>query len=42
MTPCPDFANLEVDTTAKEAASQKAYENFMAESKQNKAVKKKK
>merc|ERR1719208_578589 len=31
-----DFANLEADTTATEAASQKAYEDFMTESKKNK------
>mmetsp|Transcript_85560 Transcript_85560/g.164730 ORF Transcript_85560/g.164730 Transcript_85560/m.164730 type:complete len:309 (+) Transcript_85560:1290-2216(+) len=37
-----DFANLEADTTASEEASQKAYEDFMAESKKNKSVKEKK
>merc|ERR1711953_1530261 len=37
-----DFANLEADTTATEEASQKAYEDFMAESKKNKSVKEKK
>merc|ERR1719410_2201202 len=37
-----DFANLEAETTATEAASQKAYEDFMAESKKNKSVKEKK
>lgn len=37
-----DFANLEADTTAAEEASQKAYEDFMAESKKNKSVKEKK
>merc|ERR1719360_161003 len=37
-----DFANLEADTTATEAANQKAYEDFMIESKKNQAVKEKK
>merc|ERR1719297_678080 len=37
-----DFANLEADTTAAEEAAQKAYEDFMAESKKNQAVKEKK
>jgi len=37
-----DFANLEADTTATEEASQKAYEDFMAESKKNQSVKDKK
>jgi len=37
-----DFANLEADTTATEAASQKAYEEFMVESKKNESVKEKK
>merc|ERR1719242_1790156 len=37
-----DFANLKAETTATEAASQKAYEDFMAESKKNKSVKEKK
>merc|ERR550514_1665414 len=36
-----DFANLEADTTAAEAASQKAYEDFMTDSKRTKAVKSK-
>eukprot|EP00415_Alexandrium_ostenfeldii_P001436 UN1436 len=34
-----DFANLEADTQATEVESQKAYNDFMAESKKNKAVK---
>mmetsp|Transcript_10056 Transcript_10056/g.25165 ORF Transcript_10056/g.25165 Transcript_10056/m.25165 type:complete len:734 (-) Transcript_10056:75-2276(-) len=34
-----DFATLEADTTAAEAASQEAYERFMVESKKNKATK---
>merc|ERR1719401_683224 len=34
-----DFANLEADTSAAEAASAEAYERFMVESKKNKAVK---
>merc|ERR1719242_769345 len=37
-----DFANLEAETSATEEASQKAYEEFMAESKKNKSVKEKK
>merc|ERR1719166_114532 len=37
-----DFANLEADTTAAEEAAQKAYEDFMAESKKNQAGKEKK
>merc|ERR1719464_1329575 len=37
-----DFANLEADTTAAEEAAQTAYEDFMAESKKNQAVKEKK
>jgi septal ring factor EnvC (AmiA/AmiB activator) len=37
-----DFANLEADTTAAEEAAQKAYEDFVAESKKNQAVKEKK
>merc|ERR550539_153495 len=37
-----DFANLEAETTASEASNQKAYEEFMAESKKNKSVKEKK
>merc|ERR1740123_2458168 len=37
-----DFANLEADTTATEEANQKAYEEFMTESKKNKSVKEKK
>merc|ERR1719410_452669 len=37
-----DFANLEADTKATEEASQKAYDDFMAESKKNKSVKEKK
>jgi len=37
-----DFANLEADTSAAEAANQKAYEEFMTESKKNKSVKAKK
>merc|ERR1719346_281872 len=37
-----DFANLEADTNATEEANQKAYEDFMAESKKNKSVKEKK
>merc|ERR1719421_1375810 len=36
-----DFANLEADTTAAEAASQKAYDGFMTDSKRAKAVKSK-
>jgi len=34
-----DFANLEADTKAAEASSQRAYEEFMSESMKNKAVK---
>merc|ERR1719492_49503 len=34
-----EFANLEADTKAAEAASQRAYDNFMVESKRNQAVK---
>jgi regulator of replication initiation timing len=34
-----DFANLEADTKAAEAASQTGYDNFMTESKKSKAVK---
>jgi len=34
-----DFATLEADTSAEEAASQEAYERFMVESKKSKAVK---
>merc|ERR1719414_2477885 len=34
-----DFANLEADTKAAEATSQRAYEEFMTESKRSKAVK---
>merc|ERR1719188_46860 len=34
-----DFARLEADTTAAEAASQKAYDEFMIDSKRSKAVK---
>jgi len=37
-----DFANLEAETIATEEASQKAYEDFMTESKKNKSVKEKK
>merc|ERR1740122_738477 len=37
-----DFATLEADTSAAEAASQKAYDEFMVESKRNQAVKEKK
>jgi len=37
-----DFANLDADTSAAEAANQKAYEEFMTESKKNKSVKAKK
>jgi len=37
-----DFANLEADTVATEAANQKAYDAFMVESKKNKSVKEKK
>jgi len=37
-----DFANLEAETTATEEANQKAYEEFMTESKKNKSVKEKK
>jgi hypothetical protein len=37
-----DFSNLEADTKASEAASQKAYDGFMTESKRNKATKSKK
>merc|ERR1712008_485622 len=37
-----DFANLEAETTASEEANQKAYEEFMTESKKNKSVKEKK
>merc|ERR1719158_2341895 len=37
-----DFANLEADTKAAEAKSQESYEDFMAETKKNKAVKMKK
>merc|ERR1719310_82486 len=36
-----DFANLEADTTAAEAASQKQYEDFMVDMKRTKAVKSK-
>merc|ERR1719355_268573 len=36
-----DFANLEADTAAAEAESQKAYEDFMTDSKRTKAVKSK-
>merc|ERR1719352_2214558 len=34
-----DFANLEADTMAAEAASQKAYDDFMTDAKRTKAVK---
>merc|ERR1719456_2126109 len=34
-----DFANLESDTMASEAMSQKAYEDFMTDAKRTKAVK---
>jgi hypothetical protein len=37
-----DFANLEADTTAAETASQKAYDEFLTESKKNKALRNKK
>jgi len=37
-----DFANLQADTKASEAASQEAYEDLMVESKKNKAMKEKK
>jgi len=37
-----DFSNLEADTKASEASSQKAYDGFMVESKKNKATKLKK
>merc|ERR1719191_1251087 len=37
-----DFANLEADTEASEAASQKSYDEFMVESKKNKKMKEKK
>jgi septal ring factor EnvC (AmiA/AmiB activator) len=37
-----DFANLEAETTASEEANQKAFEEFMTESKKNKSVKEKK
>jgi len=37
-----DFSNLEADTKANEAASQKAYDGFMVESKKNKAMKSRK
>jgi len=37
-----DFANLEADTKAAEAASQEAYDSFAVESKKNKAMKLKK
>merc|ERR1719473_2256106 len=37
-----DFANLEADTNAAEAASQKAFDGFMTESKKSKAVKERK
>jgi len=37
-----DFANLEADTSAAEAAAQKAYERFMVECKESKATKEKK
>merc|ERR1719506_2618241 len=37
-----DFVNLEADTKAAEAKSQQTYEDFMTESKKNKAVKLKK
>merc|ERR1719450_1879753 len=37
-----DFANLEADTKAAEAAAQKAYDRFMVESKKTKATKSKK
>merc|ERR1719359_676856 len=37
-----DFTNLEADTKAAEAASQKAYDGFMVESKKNKAMKERK
>merc|ERR1719379_271772 len=37
-----DFENLEAETKAAEAASQKAYDDFMVESKKNKATKEKK
>merc|ERR1719456_160912 len=36
-----DFANLEADTSAAEVASQKAYDDFMTDSKRTKAVKSK-
>merc|ERR1719491_2913009 len=36
-----DFSNVIADTTAAEASSQTAYEDFMAESKKNKAMKEK-
>merc|ERR1719473_2157632 len=34
-----DFANVQADTKAEEASAQKAYEDFMTESKKNKAMK---
>merc|ERR1719456_1748156 len=37
-----DFANLEADTKANEAAGQKAYDDFMVDSKRTKATKQKK
>merc|ERR1719379_474890 len=37
-----DFENLEAETKAAEAASQKAYDDFMVESKKNKATKERK
>jgi len=36
-----DFANVEADTTAAEAEAQKAYDDFMTDSKRTKAVKSK-
>merc|ERR1719291_1133722 len=37
-----DFANVQADTEASEAASQKEYDDFMVESKKNKATKERK
>lgn len=36
-----DFSNIQADTTAEEASAQKAYDDFMVESKKNKAMKEK-
>merc|ERR1719379_3099842 len=37
-----DFANVQADTKADEAAAQKAYDDFMTEGKKNKAMKERK